>query len=132
MKNISYATKGVLSVTILALSVFIFSSCNNTNQDGGSSVKFTGSDSVGVLPIAYVNLDSLLTHYNLYKDASDVLMDKSKKADATLKAKQRQFEAEVQDFQKKLQNNAFLSQERAQQEQARLQKMEADLHNLAQ
>lgn len=133
MKNFSCVNKGILSATVLVLSVFIFSSCNtNTPQDTGSSPKFTEGDSVGVLPIAYVNLDSLLTHYNLYKDASDVLMDKSKKADATLNAKQRQFEADVQDFQKKLQNNAFLSQERAQQEQLRLQKAEADLRNLAQ
>jgi len=133
MKNISYVIKGIFSVAAISLSVFFLSSCNNnTSQGNDPSLKFTKGDSLGVLPIAYVNLDSLLTHYNLYKDASEVLMDKSKKADATLKAKHRQFETDVQDFQKKLQNNAFLSQERAQQEQARLQKAEADLQNLAQ
>ncbi len=131
MKNLSFIVKSVLLGTIFS---FLLSSCNNNNtSDNGSSVKFIDGDSVGaVLPIAYVNIDSLLTHYNLYKDASDVLMDKSKKADGTLKAKQRQFENEVQDFQRKLQNNAFLSQERAQQEQARLQRLESELHSLAQ
>jgi len=130
MNNLSLIRKVLLGTT---LSVFFFSSCHNSNsQDGGSSVKFIEGDSVGVLPIAYVNLDSLLSHYDLYKDASEVLMDKSKKADGTLKAKQRQFENEVQDFQKKLQNNAFLSEERARQEQARLQRLEAELHSLAQ
>lgn len=129
MNNLSLIKKVLLGAT---LSVFFFSSCNNNPQNGDSSVKFIEGDSVGVLPIAYVNLDSLLTHYNLYKDASDVLMEKSKKADAQLKSKQRQFENEVQDFQRKLQNNAFLSQERAQQEQSRLQRLENELHGLAQ
>ncbi len=95
-------------------------------------MKFIEGDSVGVLPIAYVNLDSLLSHYDLYKDASEVLMEKSKKADATLKSKQRQFENDVQDFQRKLQNNAFLSEDRARQAQAGLQRQENELHALAQ
>ena len=130
MKNLSVFKKVLLGAT---LSVFFFSSCNdNSSQSGGSSVKFIEGDSVGVLPIAYVNLDSLLSHYELYKDASEVLMDKSKKADANLKSKQRQFENDVQDFQRKLQNNAFLSEDRARQAQAGLQKQENELHALAQ
>ncbi|MBB4037369.1 outer membrane protein [Dysgonomonas hofstadii] len=130
MKNLSVIKKVLLGAT---LSVFFFSSCNNSNsQGGGSSVKFIEGDSVGVLPIAYVNLDSLLSHYDLYKDASEVLMEKSKKADATLKSKQRQFENDVQDFQRKLQNNAFLSEDRARQAQAGLQRQENELHALAQ
>ncbi|MBD8389750.1 OmpH family outer membrane protein [Dysgonomonas sp. BGC7] len=131
MKNISYVINGVLAVAIIVLFVLFFTS-NKKDGDGSAALTFSGGDSASVLPLAYVNLDSLLLHYNLYKDANDALMKKSNSANATLNQKQRQFETEVADFQKKVQNNAFLSQERAQQESVRLQKMEGDLHALAQ
>ena len=131
MKNISYVINGVLAVAIIVLFVLFFTS-NKKGGEESQSLTFSEGDSTSVLPIAYVNLDSLLTHYNLYKDANDALMKKSNSANATLTKKQRDFEAEVADFQRKAQNNAFLSQERMQQESTRLQKMESDLHALAQ
>ncbi|NDV80086.1 OmpH family outer membrane protein [Dysgonomonas sp. 511] len=131
MKNISYVINGVLAVAIIVLFILFFTS-NKKGGEESQSLTFSEGDSTSVLPIAYVNLDSLLTHYNLYKDANDALMKKSNSSNATLTKKQRDFEAEVADFQRKAQNNAFLSQERMQQESARLQKMESDLHALAQ
>ncbi|MDH6308272.1 outer membrane protein [Dysgonomonas sp. PFB1-18] len=132
MKNISYVINSVFAVAVIAL---FCTSCNTNSQgtEGNTtSPNFSQGDSAKVLPIAYINLDSLLTHYTLYKDANDALMKKSNSANATLAAKQRQFETEVADFQKKIQNNAFLSEDRARQEQTRLQKMESELHALAQ
>ncbi len=133
MKNISYVINGVLAVAIIVLFILFFTSNKKNTEEGTSALKFTeGGDSIGVLPVAYVNVDSLLINYNYAKDANDVLIKKYNNANATLTQKQRQFEAEVADFQKKAQNNAFLSQERAQQESVRIQKLESDLHATAQ
>jgi outer membrane protein len=55
-----------------------------------------------------------------------------KQEDARLKmnTKVRSFQSEVADFQRKLENNAFLSRERAEKEQQRLAKKEQELQEL--
>ncbi len=130
MKNISYLINGVLAVAVIILFILFF-----TSKKGGAeapSLTFHGGDSSVVLPVAYVNLDSLLLNYNFHKDENDKLMRKVESSNATMNQKKRQAESEATDFQKKVQNNAFLSQERAEREYARIQKLGADLQILAQ
>jgi outer membrane protein len=131
MKNISYIINGVLALAIIVLFILFFTNKGNAGNDG-TSLRFAEGDSTGVLPIAYVNVDSLLINYNYAKDANDALMAKYNSSNAALTQKQRQLENEAAEFQRKIQNNAFLSQERAQQEAARIQKMESDFHAMAQ
>lgn len=132
MKNISYVINGVLAVAIIVLFVLFFTSNKCASNGDLASVKFDGSDSTTTLPIAYVNLDSLVANYEFAKSSSEQLMNKFKSSNASVNQKQSQFEREVSDFQRKVQSNAFLSQERAQQESQRLQKLEADLQQTAQ
>ncbi|MDD4637133.1 MAG: OmpH family outer membrane protein, partial [Bacteroidales bacterium] len=51
---------------------------------------------------------------------------------ATLNQKGKELEGELGEFQRKLQNNAFLSQERAQSEENRLRKKQSELQELEQ
>lgn len=132
MKNVSYIINGVLAVAIIILFILFFTSNKKSGaEETTSPLKFVEGDSV-LLPLAYVNVDSIYLNYNLAKDANDALMKKYNSSNAEISRRQRQLEAEITDFQKKVQNNAFLSQERAQQEQLRIQQLEADLHTLAQ
>lgn len=84
------------------------------------------------MPIAYLNLDSLLTHYTFAVEASERLMNKQEDARAKFNAKMRTFEREYEDFQRKIDNNAFLSRERAESEANRLQRKQAELQQLEQ
>lgn len=86
----------------------------------------------GNLPVAYLNLDSLLANYTFAIEASDKLMAKQEDARAKLGAKMRTFQNEYADFQRKLENNAFLSRERAEREADRLQKKQVELEQLEQ
>jgi outer membrane protein len=83
-----------------------------------------------LLPIAYVNLDSVLVKYNFAVDANEQLMKKQEDARLKVNTKLRAFQNEVNDFQRKLQNNAFLSLERAEQAQKALAKKEQDIQQL--
>lgn len=74
------------------------------------------------LPIAYINVDSLLMNYEFAKDLNEELLRKTEDARMTLNSQAASLEKEVNDFQRKLQTNAFLSEDRAQQEANRLQK----------
>ena len=83
-----------------------------------------------VMPVAYLNVDSLLANYTFAQEASDKLMTKQEDARTKMNAKLRTFQNEVADFQYKLENNGFLSRERAEQAQQKLAKKEQELQQL--
>ena len=82
------------------------------------------------LPVAYLNIDSLLSNYQFAQEANEKLMTKQEDARLKLNTKLRTLQNEMADFQRKLDNGAFLSQERAQKEYQKLQKKQQDLEQL--
>ncbi len=84
------------------------------------------------LPIAVINVDSLLQSYDLNLEESDRLMRKGEDMRLDLNQRANSLQNEMIDFQKKLENQAFLSRERAEAEQRRLVKKEQDLNVWAQ
>ncbi len=129
--NVSYIIHGVLALAVIVLFILYFTSKlgGGKNHSGGFVVAM--GDSTVALPIAYVNLDSLLIHYNYAKDLNEALMRTEENSRASLVQKERELNVAAQDFQRKLQNNAFLSQERAEQEQQRVMRMQQEYQQLA-
>lgn len=127
MKNINYVINGVLAVAIVILFVMQFSGKKESNV----TRTFTSSgDSTALLPIAYVNVDSLLSNYNYSKDLNEIILKKQENSRANITQKARSLQSEMQDFQRKVENNAFLTRERAEQEQQRLMNKQQELQNL--
>ena len=87
-------------------------------------------DQAEVMPVAYLNVDSLLVNYVFAQDASERLMKKQEDARLKLNTKARTLQNEMADFQRKLENNAFLSRERAEKEQQRLLTKQQELQEL--
>jgi outer membrane protein len=125
MKNINYIINGVLAVAVIILFVLHFVG----KKDAGTTpAQVASEDSIpGVLPVAYINMDSLLQNYNFSKDLNEVIMRKEENTRANVNQQANQLQTEVQDFERKVNNNAFLSRERAEQEQHRLIKKQQDL-----
>lgn len=125
MKNVSLIFNAILAIAVIVLFWLVLANKSNT------SVKQVvyGKDSVslGKLPIAYVNIDSLLLNYQFAKDANESLIKKQEDSRLTVNTRARELQAEMSEFQRKLENNAFLSRERAEQEQVRLQKKQQEL-----
>jgi len=118
----------VLAAAVVALFVLFFTakpSCCKKSDVPQQVVE-------GNLPIAYLNLDSLLVNYTFAQEAQEKLMSKQEDARLKLSTKARTLQAEMADFQRKYENNAFLSQERAQSEYQRLQRKEQELNELEQ
>lgn len=105
------------------------SSCTSNQQGGATSITVSMPDSAR-LPVAYVNVDSLLTNYDFAKDLNEDLIKKTEDARANLNGQAQSLEKEFGEFQRKLQTNAFLSQERAEAEANRLQKKKDNLDKL--
>ena len=81
------------------------------------------------LKIAYVLIDTLTNQYKYYKEVADNFQKKQDNAEATINEKGKNFSAQVQEFQRKVQSNA-ITQQQYESEQARLAKLQQDIENL--
>ena len=109
-------TLAIRITAVVALSLLMVQ-CGNKQAAPNQSVSddTTISSYGDKLPIAYINVDSLLSKYNYAKDLNEKMINKQENARASINEKARQLKKEQDDFQRKYQNNAFLSPERAQQ-----------------
>lgn len=129
--NNAYILGAILAVAILILYVLHFTSAPGKSGARKGDLITKMNDSSVTLPVAYVNVDSLLMNYNFAKDLNEALMRTEESSRASLTQKERQLNAAAQEFQRKLQNNAFLSQERAEQEQQRILRMQQEYQQMA-
>ncbi|KAA6308842.1 hypothetical protein EZS27_039564, partial [termite gut metagenome] len=110
MKRRNYIINGIATVA----TVFMFVQCSGGKSDSKSALGDSARISTATdLKIAYVEIDSLLIQYGLWKDLSEMMTKKEEDVRATLNQKGRELEQEAQEFQRKLENNAFASRERA-------------------
>ncbi len=82
------------------------------------------------LPIAYVNIDTLLSNYQFAKETNENLIRKQEESRLTINTSARQLQNEMSVFQKKLENNEFQSREVAEKEQNRLTLKQKSLQDL--
>lgn len=116
-------------VVALALTV-LFSQCTEKVDNSGNSSS-DHSNGLSGMKIAFVEVDTLLAKYNFCIDLNKAMVEKSENVRLTLNQKAKELDKQKQEFQTKYQNNAYLSQERAQQEYNRIAKLEQDLQNLS-
>ncbi|MBP5365315.1 MAG: OmpH family outer membrane protein [Bacteroidales bacterium] len=114
-------------VIAAAFAVSVLAGCNKEQGDAPAAAASQESPAVA---IAVVNTDSLIQNYAYAKKISDDLMNATEAKQTEFNQKTRVFQQDVAEFQRKVQNNGFLSVERAQKEQQRLAKVEQDLQEL--
>ena len=121
--------KKIILAVISAIMVTGFNSCKQSaNTQGTQSTQIERSSvAVSGLKIAYIDVDSLLANYEFSKDLSEQMTQKEENYRLLLAEEMNKFQKEVEDFNKKLQNNVFSSPERAQSEQNRLAKKQQSL-----
>ena len=129
MKKLLLISNAVLTVAVIVLFVLHFSS---KRQASNAKANLVPDSVTTYMPIAYINVDSLLVNYQFAIDANNKLLSKGESSRATLNQKLKQLQNEMMEFQRKVQNNAFLSRERAEQEQARLMNKQMELEELEQ
>lgn len=129
MKHTNTIVTIVLAVSIIVLYILHFCDPTSCKTPGKSSTSRTASTS-SQLPIAYINIDSLLLNYTYSKDLNEILIRKRENAQATLTQKARLLDAEMQEFQRKHENNAFLSEQSFKSQQQALVKKQQDLQVL--
>ena len=128
MKNILLILNAVILVAVIVLFVLVLRHNKIHSVDG--TMYGTDSTLSVLLPVAYVNVDSLLLNYQFAIESNESLMKKQEDSRLDFNVKARQLQNEMAEFQRKLENNAFLSREHAEQEQTRLMRKEQDLQQL--
>ena len=121
--TILYIVNAVMLVAIVILFVLFFG--NKQEEKMVAPVQVEGGVSV-----AYVRMDSLLLNYNVYKTMSEELLKQEESARATLNQKAVELQREMEDFQMKLENRAFLSEERARAAQDNILRKQRNLQEL--
>jgi outer membrane protein len=79
------------------------------------------------LRIAYVDIDTLLMNYTLWMELNEEMIRKEESVRATLNEKAKTLQTEFEEFERKLNNNAFATRERAEAEQNRILKKREEL-----
>lgn len=127
-KNLSLVLNGILLVAVIILFILVLG--NKSGKKVNEVAKKGDSAVVVELPIAYVNIDSLLLNYTFAKNANEALISKQENSRATLNQRARVLQTEMDEFNRKLENNAFLSRERAEDAQKSILKKQQDLQQL--
>lgn len=125
MKRSNYLVNGIVAV----IAIFMFVQCAG-NSGQSALVGVSGEAGTANMKIAFVEIDTLLLKYNFWNDVNEEMIKREENVRATLTEQGRTLEKEAQEFQRKYETNAFVSQERAQQEYARINKKQQDLQAL--
>jgi outer membrane protein len=125
MKNLNYIIHAALAAAIIILFVLHF--VDRPQPEPPAVIPATDDEIITHLPVAYVNLDTLLQQYHYAVELNEAILRREENVRASLNQQASALEAEAMDFRRKLENNAFLTRERAEQEQQRLLRKEQDI-----
>ena len=95
MKNISLVLNAILIIAVAYLYYNEFTDTDDVKEPGKSMVSETSG-----LPIAYINIDSLLKQYDYYDEVSQKLDDKRNKLQIEYSRRAEALQKQIEDFQR--------------------------------
>ncbi len=109
-------------IALFALAALAFVGCKNNNA---TSTETAEADSLAqleaVYDIAYVDMDVLVTGYDMYNEKKAELDKKAEEVEKSLTTRGRKLEKEIMDFQEKI-NNGLVTRSQAAEMEAALNK----------
>ncbi|MFR5736379.1 MAG: OmpH family outer membrane protein [Odoribacter splanchnicus] len=109
MKNLSIVLNVVLFVAVIVLYVLYFS--GHKSPETAMTSKVVGT--ADATKIVYINTDTLLNNYQLAVELNEAFLKKQEDRRTELNIKAKAIDQEGTEFQRKLQNNGFISEARA-------------------
>lgn len=127
MKNTSLIYNVVLTVAVIVLFVLHFTS----KSGGSSSVSGSESATAPAGSIVYIQLDTLLSNYDMFNDKKSELETKAQTIQDDLSKKGKAFERDYNDFNEKIQKG-LITRAQAESLQGQLAGRQQELQNLSQ
>jgi outer membrane protein len=127
MKNLSLILNAVLLAAVIVLFIFVFGLKKQIgtkpNTDENQNLPMTEKG------IVFVDIDSVMSKYNMYTDVSNELQAKLQVSENQLAAKEKSLRKEMEDFQYKI-DHGLLTRTEAEQVQQGLQMKEQEFYQL--
>jgi len=123
--------KIISTMAIAAVAVCTFTSCNNQPQQNDTKPSATADAPKNEPKIAYVEVDSIMSQYNYWKEVTKLMQQKEQNIQKTLAGKQQSLQQAAANFRQGIQSNKY-TQQQAQQIEASLQKQAQDADGLQQ
>ncbi len=120
MKNLSVALFVILFLAVVSLFILQFTGNKKSNKvdvQGNTIESATGG-------IAYVNIDTIIFKFDMFKDRRADLLGKQQKAEAELNSKGGQYEKGVKDYQDKVNKGLVTRATAAEMEQSLYQQQQ--------
>lgn len=124
--------KFISGISLGAIALLLCVGCNKQN-DPAVQVKKNGlPQNVDAQPgqIAFVEIDSIMTQYQFCKDYTAILKEKSESYKSQITSKGQALENAAMNFQQKVQQGAYASQEEAMKVQSSLQRQQESFQKL--
>ena len=110
--------------------MLVFTQCNNEQPQAQQPAQ-VGCDGVKGIKIAFVDIDSMLNNYEFSITINKEMLRKEENMRLTLSEKARDLQQDIDEFQRKLENNVFATQARAEEEQNRILKKRESYERLS-
>ena len=127
MKNLSIGLNVLLLIAVIVLYILHFSGNgkSTSNQGGTATVNADAK-------IVYINMDTLLNNYTQSREFNEAFLKKLEANRTELNIKVKNFDREAAEFRNKVENNGFMTRERAEQAQMDLMIKQQNLQKLQQ
>lgn len=127
MKNLSIGLNVLLLIAVIVLYILHFSGNgkSTSNQGGTATVNADAK-------IVYINMDTLLNNYTQSRELNEAFLKKLEANRTELNIKVKNFDREAAEFRNKVENNGFMTRERAEQAQMDLMIKQQNLQKLRQ
>ena len=127
MKNLSIGLNVLLLIAVIVLYILHFSgNGKSTSTQGGTAT--VNADA----KIVYINMDTLLNNYTQSRELNEAFLKKLEANRTELNIKVKNFDREAAEFRNKVENNGFMTRERAEQAQMDLMIKQQNLQKLQQ
>jgi len=118
MNKSSVVKNTFIAVVIAVTGIVAFTSCGKKQAAGTETVKTADKG------IAYIELDSVIAHFDMAADMTTELEEKTKNSEAELAAKSQAFDRDVKDYQNKAQKGLITRATAAEMEQTLAQQQQ--------
>ena len=127
MKNLSIGLNVLLLIAVIVLYILHFSGNgkSTSNQGGTATVNADAK-------IVYINMDTLLNNYTQSRELNEAFLKKLEANRTELNIKVKNCDREAAEFRNKVENNGFMTRERAEQAQMDLMIKQQNLQKLQQ
>jgi outer membrane protein len=130
MKKLPLILSVVSLAAVLVLYIFYFTGGRTHRTTGANTEQTAGTDAPGG-NIVFIDIDSVLNNYQMYKDYNDEFERKAKISEAELTSKQKTYQKDVNDYQYKVQRG-LITRAEDQQIQQQLYNQQQNLLKLQQ